>query len=412
MTHEASKNVDVPDRSGASALAWVAVIVASIFCSYTVFANLQQPHTQQDFAHYYASSRIYLESPQKLYTADLRDVYKELGWPEQREPIFRATNPPALVELFAPLAMLPPRTAWIIWNVIQLIALAVAIGLTWLLIRDHAHAGRYPFALAMFLMLPAIPAHFRYSQVQLLVFALILFAFWLHRRGFLWASILPLVFATQIKVFPVVLIPWFVWRAGTKRPTQIAYAAGTTAAMVTGLWLTDLSLWREFFQHGVPDIQQWLKMSTSQTFGSLLYTVARTVEQRPPGSWPVMAGQGLGAALLVAFFIWMIKRVRDANTEFAILVTMMLFCGSVCWTHYLVILLFPITIMLIRIRQPAQATLALTAIWLMLQVKDLSLDTLWDNVVVFLPLLSMNVMVAVLIFLLRRDASSPTANPN
>ena len=407
MTHEASETANHADHAGPPLLAWIAVIVATGVCLFSVFANLQQPHTRQDFAHYYASSRVYLESPQNLYTADLRTVYADLGWPEQREPIYQATNPPPLVQLFAPLAMLPPRTAWIVWNVIQLISLGVVIGLTWLLICKNDRAGRYPFVLAAFLMLPAVPAHFRYSQVQLLVFALILFAFWLHRRGVLWASVVPLVFATLIKVIPIVLIPWFVWRAGSRWSTRIAYGVGVAAVLAIGLWLSDLSLWRGFFQHAVPDIERWLKMSTSQTFASFFYLVARTIEQQPPGDWPIFAGQLLGAATLTAFFVWMIQRFRDANTEFAILVTMMLFCGSVCWTHYLVMLLFPITIIMMRIRQPAVATISLIAIWLTLQTMNETLTSLWQVALAFLPLLSMIGMVATLIWFLRRDAQSP-----
>jgi len=67
-----------------------------------------------DFSHYYVSSRLLLDG-QSPYAAPMAPLYEEYGFVFYKE-IPTATNPPLLLWLFAPFALLPPPAAFGAWR--------------------------------------------------------------------------------------------------------------------------------------------------------------------------------------------------------------------------------------------------------------------------------------------------------
>jgi hypothetical protein len=74
-----------------------------------------------DFAHYYISSRLLLTGAD-VYSTPLQPEYERWGF-RYTHPIPSATNPPLLVAIFVPFAMLPPRAAFWAWAFFEVVCL-------------------------------------------------------------------------------------------------------------------------------------------------------------------------------------------------------------------------------------------------------------------------------------------------
>src|SRR5882724_9806492 len=81
-----------------------------------------------DFNHYYVSSRL-LISGRDPYTTPLAPLCQALGFVPTGD-IATATNPPALLWLMAPLALLPPWKAYAVWATTEAFCL---IGIIWMI---------------------------------------------------------------------------------------------------------------------------------------------------------------------------------------------------------------------------------------------------------------------------------------
>src|SRR5450432_2484004 len=82
-----------------------------------------------DFAHYYISSRLLLAG-RDLYSTPLAPEYQRWGF-RYTHAIPTATNPPLLVAIFAPFALLPPIMAFWGWVMLEVFSLGCVLVLTW-----------------------------------------------------------------------------------------------------------------------------------------------------------------------------------------------------------------------------------------------------------------------------------------
>jgi len=310
---------------------------------------------QQDFAHYYVTSKLWLDG-ENIYGVELQPHYEKLGWDEFDEPVDHATNPPPLLALFAPFASLDPPIAHSAWMLAQLLALVCAVWFAWKCVRGTISFDGFSLLLAIFLFLPFLKVHFYYSQIQLLLMAMILLAQWLsisaysseggsRLNGILGCVVIAI--AALIKIYPLVLLPWFVWRSDKKMAGR--FTAGLVAAttLVVGVWLTDIGLWRGFFEHGLSTVSTWIKASLECfTIGNALHQFGSVLTGDHDTDLFVQVGSTIGISLLGVFYIRLLYRSvesgqKQLNVELALLILLMLFCGGTCWWHYLVFLFFP-----------------------------------------------------------------------
>jgi hypothetical protein len=164
--------------------------------------------TQNDFAHYYVTSRLALDG-RNPYGVPLEPLYAAQGFAYQAEvPV--ATNPPTLLWLFAPLALLPSRAAYWVWTAVQAISLAAILALTRRLLRERLSARAWRFVAAGTLASATVYWHFVYAQWQLPLAALVLAAFAWQAAGKHTLACLTIAAAALIKLYPAVLLPWFV----------------------------------------------------------------------------------------------------------------------------------------------------------------------------------------------------------
>jgi hypothetical protein len=127
----------------------------------------------------------------------------------------------------------------------------------WWMTAQFAHAmagsGRKPGpwleALPGFVTITFVFDMFDLGQPNLVLLALILYAFWLLRdqRGWMAGSMFAL--ATAIKVFPVAVLPYLVWRR--------QWAAAASMLVFTGVFLFVLPAPFRGFQHNAAELKTW-----------------------------------------------------------------------------------------------------------------------------------------------------------
>ena len=312
----------------------MAVVVALV--SLFRYAELMpQAARASDFSHYYLSCRMLLEghSPYATPLVPLAKEYDLILSPDSTT----GTNPPVLQWLFAPFAMLNPQPAFWLWSLLQAAALGVILWLTRLLLAERLTARAWRLLVCGAVASVPMLIHFTESQTQLLIGALLLTALVLLRKGQPIAACLTVVAAGLLKLFPFVLLPWFVWRGGRSWRQRAFLAGVSVAAVALAILISRPQLWQDFIQHGLPSVGYW---SWNFAFN---YCLASLVKHCG-GSWN--AGLTVGwVALLGAYALCL--RLRDDNeAQFCLLSLAMLAGGTTSWSHYMVLTIFPVAVML------------------------------------------------------------------
>jgi hypothetical protein len=88
---------------------WEAVvIILALFSIYSLLIILPYRTNENDFAHYYVSSRLLLEG-KNPYSTPMKPLYDQYGL-HFDEAIPFATNPPLLLLLFLPFTIFSPKS--------------------------------------------------------------------------------------------------------------------------------------------------------------------------------------------------------------------------------------------------------------------------------------------------------------
>ena len=221
------------------------------------------------------------------------------------------------------------------------------------------------------------------------------------------------VLATLIKVYPLVLLPWFVWRSDRQMTGRIAAGIVAVVALAIGVWLTDISMWLNFIDYGLATVSMWMKISHECfTISNTLHQFGSLVTGDVTSDVLVRVGSYIGIAILAVFYLTLVfrsaKPQRDVlNVELALLILLMLFCGATCWWHYLVFLLFPFQVIASKLKDaPVFFSIASFAIVVLLFGKidfpSANIEFL-ERLLNQRPLLAMMLMAAFLAFKLKSN---------
>jgi energy-converting hydrogenase Eha subunit E len=194
---------------------------------------------QEDFAVYYFSA-LEMRRGINPYTTNLTDTARASGF--DIHAIALSTDPPTFVACFEALTYLPLRTAYLIWQALNLACLVIAV---FLLIG--AGSGLTPSAAltlgALFLLYPPIASHFWFGQSKFPMLLLFVLMMRSMKRGRDSVAGFALAFATLIHVFPIVLSGYLVltrrWR--TLGWTIAALLIGALATIFFAGWANCLS---------------------------------------------------------------------------------------------------------------------------------------------------------------------------
>jgi hypothetical protein len=318
------------------------------------FRSLYPPRTITfDFYQDWAAGRNFLNG-EPIYADISLTIERYLGWrlPDNWPPWFWRVNthPPPAVLLTLPLARLDYPDAFLIWNLLSLAALAAAL---WLMVRQFAlrvPAGALLPLAALLLLWYPFRDQVLQGQINLVLLVMLTIAWAAQRSGWSWTAGAAVGAATAIKLFPGLLLVYFILR----RQWQVAAAWAATLIAITAVsaFVLGTQAYSAYLVEVLPAADQWLSHWYNP---SLMAFWRKLFDPGPAGGaitpvWrnPVLARVGglLACAIVVAILIWAILRAKsrsDLDHAFGLAVTAMLLVSPITWSQNLVLLIIPLT---------------------------------------------------------------------
>ncbi len=283
--------------------------------------------------------------------------------------------PPAFAVLVAPLAALGFPAFFFAWYAINVVLFAVSLGLTLRIVFTDRPAPRRAFWLPGLLVAAFAVDTFFLGQTNILIMALLYWAFLDDQRGRQWWAGAPLGAAIAIKVFPVPLLIYFFYR---RRFAVVAAGVIWTAffllllpAPVRGFGrnVSELREWSErvalpFVSHGRAG--DWGQHSLDYGNQSLPAVARRLLtrvnaqvaarEERPIYVNVADLGESavnavvLGVSVLLVLVVvwacgWGPARDKEQRAvEYGLATTLLLLTSALSWTYFFVMLLLPATV--------------------------------------------------------------------
>lgn len=321
-----------------------------------------------DFNHYYVSGRMLLEG-QNPYTTSIEAMSHALGFNYSKDiPI--AGYPPTFLWMFAALAVLPPKAAFAVWVALEFVCLAAILWLIRRVLGERLSARGWLFVAALTITSRTVSYNLYYSQLQLLLAALVLAAYAAKRAGRHGWACVAISAAGILKFYPFVLLPWFVWSGSGGARGRWNRSLGVTGLVLAAVALTGPGLWRDFLQYGIPmgvggEVGRTFHFSLPALVTNLGYlhdNFHPSAEQR---QWWWIAGTLAGVAVFAAAYGFCGMSRSDPEAQFCLLCTAMLIGTVTVQGHYFVFLVFPLTVAALRV---AAKPTGGKVIWLVLLV--------------------------------------------
>ncbi len=346
-------------------IAFVAIAVGAVRIGRTV----AEADSRNDFAHYYLSAKILLDG-ENPYTTPLAPRCEALGF-EQDPRIPFGANPPLLIRTMATIAWAPPGVAYVVWLGVQTLCL---VGLVLVLMRLTADVDAvWPLVgVAVLVNSSAVMTHFYYSQVQLPVALAIAGAVLLRVKGRSASAMALATAAAAFKLYPAVLLPWFLLSGLQGRSDLARRVLAGAAVAAAALAVTGPAMWLSFAQEGLPVIQ--LSVGGSWTNYSLpslakMLTGAFAGDLANPPAWSATLGKVLGLLAIAATYGRILWGGLRPAAEASLLCLAMMAASLVCWSHYFVLAALPAAVLISNARERglrsllATAPLALLLVW-------------------------------------------------
>jgi hypothetical protein len=320
--------------------AW-AIVLAGIFY---LTAN-QVRDASIDFLSYYIGASA-IQEGKPIYTQETHEsVSSAIGIRQ----VGRYLYPPTLAVLIQPVLWVSPYAASLFWFFVNVVLLWIGVGL--LLRQNNLRDYRTKVALLLLpvLFTPVLMTIYL-GQVNMLVFLLIVLVWltFLHGRQYTSGALVAL--AVWIKVWPIVLIPYFVW----KREWKFVSGAliGLLLIGILTLAVAGVGQTKSFFTDKLPEIAHGtepgidhLNQSIPGFFAKLFAPSSQYVY--PLIQSPILAQQGSRIAILLIIGMTVVlcsspislKDREQFSTEFTLVViTAMLITGRLFESNLILLL--------------------------------------------------------------------------
>ena len=307
-------------------------------------ACLQKEHT--DFTVYREAGRAVLNG------TDIYKAQNSRGW--------RYIYPPPFSILMTPFAKMSVFWGALVWYIISVALTASAVRMSALLVggpRPFEKYALFLYALPIFLILGWFMSGVTRGQASIMMAWLIIAAVYWHFRGRDIMGASCLAGAILLKVFPVTLLAYFVWRKRWRfvAATFVALVVGglVLPALVFG-WRGNLAYLREWVDVvGKPSMARAEVREQSDLneqlldLGKLRNQSLAAVAYRLSNGGPARAVAAVMALIMAAVVVLAARRAQ-AGSELLIAsaaIVWTLLISPVSWSHYSVVLLLPLTVL-------------------------------------------------------------------
>ncbi|HUJ72179.1 MAG TPA: glycosyltransferase family 87 protein [Verrucomicrobiae bacterium] len=287
-----------------------------------------------------------------LNGTDIYDAHNIRGW--------YYIYPPLFAVLMVPFALLPTFWASLVWYVLSVILVAWTVWMCVSLVKTGLNFEGDPFVLyvipPLLVLFPLMSALARGQTTPVLLWLSTagLFYAW---KGQDWRGGVCFAGGILLKVFPVVLLAYFVWRKRWRfvaaTLTSIVIGALIVPAAVYG-WQRNVDYLKEWVSKvGKPAAEMESKRMDNPLYEQLLST-ERTRNQsfeavlarvfRADVARPVAIGLGLAMAAAMLWVDWRTHGKGDMPLQSAGVLWMLLII-PISWAHYFMLLLLPLTVL-------------------------------------------------------------------
>jgi hypothetical protein len=325
---------------------WIAGILLFAFGAIRIAHTLPARSHENDFAHYYVTSRLWLEGKDPYRTAFAPEFAKYGFRYDSRIP--SGGNAPPLVAAFAPFAAFPPAAAFGMWVALETACLLVTLLMIAVLLKDRVPARLLPLLIGLLVASSALYFHFYFSQVQLLLGALLLGAYMLHRSGRYASALTLATMAALLKLFPAVVLPWFVLVAPgslherVRRLLPALLVATTTVALTWTLW--------PGFLHGGSAIvtdavaNQTFNFSLPSLVVNLGWAHYDFVPTAREAGRVWLIGNAAGVLLIASAYLAVYDGRVDQERGFCAVLLVSTVASPTAWGHYFVLGFLPFSV--------------------------------------------------------------------
>ncbi|NIN63629.1 MAG: DUF2029 domain-containing protein [Anaerolineae bacterium] len=301
-----------------------------------------------DFKAYYIAADM-LRTRRDFYDVELQtDEVLARGLP-LNESFY--IYPPLLAMVFLPLTAVSIQTAAQLWFFFNLVLYGVALVLICRSLELSRFTRMLPLLWILAFLFPPVLFNLHKGQVNIVVLLLLALTYCLYRRGLDAAAGVALGSAVMIKVIPVFLLLYFVW----KRRVVLSLAALATIVVigVLGLLIVGVGPHATYLTEVMPSLAEPRPNPSNQSLGgffSLLLIRNSYADNiiHNPGLW-----KGLTWTLslaLVASVVAVSSRhegaVHSLELEIGLVIATMPLISNIAWVDMLVLLLFPYAVIL------------------------------------------------------------------
>ncbi len=266
--------------------------------------------------------------------------------------------PPPFAILMVPFAKMSVFCGSLVWYLISVGLIVAAVAMCVRMVREAQPMKVNGFVLAAvptLLLLVWIMSGLARGQANALLLWLVVAALFWHRKGRDALGAVSLAGAMLLKVFPAVLLAYFVWRRRWRFVIGTLAAAVVLAfvlpAAVFG-WHQNLALLQEWTQIvAKPALATEAERVDTALFGQLISAQKLRNQSLEPVLWrltgPALARPlAVGITLIMAVTIWLVGRRARPDGELLVVsafLVWMLLAQPLAESHYFVLLLLPLT---------------------------------------------------------------------
>ena len=294
-----------------------------------------------DFDTYYMAAYAAGHGVDPYDLEALEVLAAEIGVPR----VILYTYPPFFTLLILPLGYMPYQTAMVIWHLANLLMVALSIWLTARALSLQLNATHALVVGLSFFVFDPIVYNVNIGQVNLVILLLLAGTAWAWVRQREALAGVALGLAVSIKVAPIVLLAYFLWKRGIRLViaaivTIVACAAIGYLALGAQATIQFIPILTEF----ASEVDPWI---ANQSLAGFLGRIFIGDQYVSPLTYNPGLAAGLryaiGAVLIgVAGVVLIRSRRKDVfHLEFSLVLILFALVNSTTWVHHLVWLVYP-----------------------------------------------------------------------
>ncbi|MCO6459047.1 MAG: DUF2029 domain-containing protein [Pirellulaceae bacterium] len=334
-------------------LGWVlaCLVVSSVFLPRYVAAWNPPPYQLIDFFQEWSSARNAV-SGRPVYAPVAEAVERYLGLQKVPDGSWDVNvHPPSSVLLALPLQGFAYPTAFRIWNLVSLAALAASV---WLVVRNlgirFSVWSVFP-AVLLFSICDPLYQQMLQGQLNLILLLLIVGVWAADRAGRPLLAGGLLGAAAAIKLFPAFLLLYFLARRDGR--AVAASAASVLLITLVTLGLLGWETYATYLSDVLPVAATWKAAWNNASLAGFWYKLfapgPRNGELAALLASPALALAGTAVSVAAVLLVLVPRVVRAATTRardlaFGLTITAMLLVSPVTWEHYFLLLLLPLVV--------------------------------------------------------------------